>query len=395
MQNTITRQYYTLSCLFNAGGMSIISAIYVTYLINNGLNLLEVNIVNAAYFITLFVFEIPTGAFADIFGRKKSFIIACTLMCVSMFVYGCSSTFTGFIIAEVLAAIGSTFRNGAFQAWFVDSMEHHGHNGEFTRIFGRETIIRQVGGGLGAIIGSFLTLINPAFPWFFGGMVMAITTMYAHHIMREDYFIRSEFSWKKGLSSMKEIAISSFHYGKNHKAVQFILIVTGLQIYVVQPINMYWQPFFNEHGVGTQYLGFIFAGMMLSLAFGGHLVSKIDCKGKEKRMIIWSYIIVGIMIFIVSTITNLPAIILLFILHEIPRGAWTPLIDSYLQKRIPSNERATISSFCATTPHIGGAIGLGVSGLIAEHFGITTSWIISGIVLTIGAILVAQKSNNN
>ena len=70
-QRRLIRQYYTLSCLFNAGGLSIISAIYVSFLMKNGMSLLQVNLVNTAYFLTLFICEIPTGAFADIFGRKK------------------------------------------------------------------------------------------------------------------------------------------------------------------------------------------------------------------------------------------------------------------------------------------------------------------------------------
>src|SRR6185369_4258736 len=125
MQRKIIRQYYVLSCLFNGGGMSIISAIYVTFLIHNGLNLFQVNLVNAIFFLTLFLCEIPTGAFADIFGRKTSFVAACGMLCASMFVYGSSHTFFGFVLAEMLGAVGTTFRSGAFQAWLVDSLKHH------------------------------------------------------------------------------------------------------------------------------------------------------------------------------------------------------------------------------------------------------------------------------
>ena len=83
----IIRQYYLLSALFNSGGLQIISATYVAYLLNHNLSLFEINMVNAAFFTTLFICEIPTGAFADSFGRKNSFLMACLLLCVSMFIY--------------------------------------------------------------------------------------------------------------------------------------------------------------------------------------------------------------------------------------------------------------------------------------------------------------------
>ncbi len=395
MQQRIIRQYYTLSCLFNAGGMSIISAIYVTFLIHNGLNLLQVNLVNAVFFSTLFVCEIPTGAFADIFGRKTSFVMACGLMCVSMFVYGSSHTFIGFTVAEILAAIGCTFRSGAFQAWLVDSLKHHGYNGEFNSIFGREGLIRQIGGGIGAVVGSYMAAYNPPLPWFIGGTVMAITTIYAYTVMKEEYFVRGVFSWKRGLASMREVAISSIRYGTNHKAVRFILIITCIQIFAVQALNMYWQPYFRDHKVTEQHLGFLFTGMMIALATGSFIASKINCKGKEKRMIIQAQIYTGLLVITTVLIPSLPIIITLFILHEIPRGCWNPLIDSYLQKRIPSNERATIASFCAIAPHIGGVVGLVASGLIAQFLGISTAWIISGVSLIIGALIVSKNGNGH
>lgn len=116
MQNKTINQYIVLSALSSVAGLSFQTAIYVTFLMKNGLNLFEVNLVNTCYFITLLVCEIPTGAFADIFGRKASFVLACALMSFSMFIYGCSNTLSGFILAEVTCAIGRTFRNGAFQA---------------------------------------------------------------------------------------------------------------------------------------------------------------------------------------------------------------------------------------------------------------------------------------
>ncbi|MCX6718781.1 MAG: MFS transporter [Candidatus Taylorbacteria bacterium] len=159
----------------------------------HGLNLFEVNLVNTSFFITLFVCEIPTGAFADIFGRKASFVLACALISVSMFVYGSSSNLWGFVLAEVICAIGFTFRSGAFQAWLVDSLKHHGYDGDLTRIFARENLICQIGGGCGAIAGSYIYAYDPAWPWFSGGAGLLIVAVIAQVTMKEEYFVRRRF----------------------------------------------------------------------------------------------------------------------------------------------------------------------------------------------------------
>ena len=395
MHTKIIRQYYALSCLFNAGGLSIISAIYVSFLMKNGLNLFETNLVNASYFLTMFICEIPTGAFADIFGRKKAFVTACALMCGSMVVYGLSHTFMGFVSAEIMAAIGCTFRSGAFQAWLVDNLKHHGYVGDYKRIFGRESLIKQIGGGFGAIAGSYLYSIDPALPWFAGGTTMLAVTVAAACIMTEDYFVRAAFSWKRGFLSMKETAVKSVRYGMDDKAVRFVLITTGILIFSVQGLNMYWQPFFKGHGVGEQNLGWIFVGIMASIAFGAWIASRSDTAGKERRMILLLQIIAGLLVIVATLIPGLPIIVALYLLHEVPRGAISPFMDSYLQKRIPSSERATVSSFCAVAPHIGGAIGLVASGLIAQCFGISAAWILSGLSLIIGALVIGRNGNRD
>lgn len=389
----IIRQYLFLSFLSNAGGIQIISAIYVTFLMKNGLNLLETNLVNAVFFFTLFICEIPTGAFADIFGRKTSFVAACGLIAGSMLIYGNSHTLTGFICAEIIAAIGYTFRSGAFQAWLIDNLKHHGYEGPYTKIFARENMINQIGGGLSAILGSYLATHYLALPWLVGGTTMVLVMILAQLTMKEEYFVHKKISWRTGLSAMKNVATDSIHYGLKHQAVRFVLIITFVQIYAIQALNMYWQPFFRTHGIIDAHLGFVFTGIMAALATGAFLATRLTTTRYEKTWILRAQIYVGLMVIAAALVSDLPLFLTLFLLHEVGRGFWGPIKDSYLHQRIPSSERATISSFCAIAPHIGGAIGLVISGVIAQYAGIATAWIVAGSVLIFGALLVAQSGH--
>ncbi len=129
------------------------------------------------------------------------------------------------------------------------------------------------------------------------------------------------------------------------------------------------------------------------LTCGAFIASRLRNYKNEKGIILQAQIITGTSILLASLATSyIPyAGIFFFLLHELPRGGWKPLMDNYLQKRIPSSERATISSFCSIAPHIGGAFGLLVSGVIAKYFGISTSWTVSAIVLIVGALIVSRN----
>lgn len=387
------RQYYVLTFLSATGGIQIVSAVYVTFLMKHGLNLFEVNLVNAIYFFTLFICELPTGAFADVFGRKASHVVSCLIVSLGMVVYGLSDTFFGFVCAEIIAAIGSTFRTGAFQSWLVDTLKHHGHTGPYNKIFGRAQLQNQLGGGLGAILGAYLASTNIATPWFVGGGIMFLLGILSHLILNEEYFKRQKFCWRKGVAEMKSTTLKSIRYGSEDKSVRFILMVTFLQIYVVKSFDMYWQPFFRERGVAEEHLGILFAGMISFLALGSYAITRIEIKRRERKIILLSMILVGTMVMLGTMSPLLPLSLGFFLLHEFGRGFWGPVTESYLHERIPSHERATIVSFCGMAPHIGGAIGLLLSGVLAESFGINTTWIISSLALLLAAILVRKNGH--
>ena len=335
MQNKIIRQYYILSFLFTAFGISLIAATYVTFLIKNGLNLFEVNLVNAIFFLTLFICEIPTGAFADIFGRKNSFITSCALMGLSMFIYGYSRGFWGFVVAEIVGAIGATFSTGAFQAWLVDSLKHHDYEGDYSKIFARENLLTGIGGGFGAILGSYVAIINPSLPWFIGGSSLTIVAIIAHLIMKEEYFKRGTFSFGQGLLSMKAITITSMHYGLNHKPVRFDLIVTCIQIFSTQALNMYWQPYFKSQNVEEKNLGYIFVCITIAIAIGSLLISRFGSSSKDKSLLLKLQILTGISILATVLSTGLIPILVFFLIHEITRGCWKPVLDNYIYKPPP------------------------------------------------------------
>lgn len=390
MQRNIIRQYYLFSGLFFIAGGQIISAVYMSYLLNNGLNFLQANLVNTFFYATLFICEIPTGAFADIYGRKKAFVLACALKGLGTLMYGWFGGFWGFVLAEIVAAIGATFANGALKAWLVDSLNHHGYTGELTVIFGRAKLIKEIGGGVGAILGAYLATIDGRIPWYVGGLTMIVVTFAANAVMDEVYFKKKKFSFLQGLHHMRDTAVVSIQYARNHGAARFVLLVTGIQIFSVMALNMFWQPFFKERGIAAVNFGYVFIGMTTALSLGAYLASRMHTDGRERSIILSGYVVIGMLVIAATQVQSLWLAIMLFVLHEVPRGTWEPVLSSYLHKSIPSETRATIDSFCSIAPHIGGAIGLPLSGWIAERYGINAAWVLSGTVFIAGSLVLLK-----
>jgi MFS family permease len=386
---TVTQYYVLTACSTLSLGFAL--STYVTFLITRGLNLLEVNMVNFIFYTTLFMMEIPTGAFADVFGRKKSVALSGLLLGIGELIYAWSDTFFDFALAEIVSAFGITFATGAFQAWVVDTLKHHGYNGSFGKIFSNASKIKTACFICAALIGGYAADYNDRLPWIMGGIGNILTCIIVLVWIKEEYFIPMKFSFTLGWQAMKDTVKTSFKYARESKVVRFILVVGVLQICSVQAINMQWQPYFHEYLGSKRALGYLWMAMMIGVFVGQHYALKLFSLLKsEKKCLVACQIGAGLGM-IVTVLLPFPGALAVFLLHEIPRGMYHPIKDMFLQDNILSKERATVSSFESISPHLGGMIGLLGSGILANKLGIPATWITSGLILIIGTLLVSRN----
>lgn len=109
--NRTERTYYLVLGLYHAS-WSFLGPVYPLFLLDRGLDLFQVNAILAIYFATTLVFEVPTGAVADRFGRKASFVASCAIRGLAHALYWRSGTFPAFAAAEFADAIGTTLATG-------------------------------------------------------------------------------------------------------------------------------------------------------------------------------------------------------------------------------------------------------------------------------------------
>lgn len=385
-KNTI-RCYLALSFTKRLA-MSFIAATYVTFLIANGLDLFQVNLVNLVFFVTMFACEIPTGAIADVFGRKFSFLCSCFLLTISMLVYSYSTTLQGFIAAEFIGAVGVTCESGAFQAWAVDRLKQSGFKGLLETVFSKEQQLGQAALIIGSISGAFLADKNIVLPWIVGGAGSFLAGVFAIFFMEEN-FTRKPHTLASALKSLMYTAHTGINYGLRSSAVRFIFLIGVAQSFAIQAPNMQWQPFFARHIPNQLGLGFIFAGIALSAMLGSKLAPWLLGKsGSEKKALLITQVIIGFGILFAALAGRWFSLaISIFLFHEVARGLFIPIKSKYLNDNIPSKERATIISCESIAHHLGGAIGLVVSGAVAQYVSIESAWILSGSSLMAIAFL--------
>ncbi len=388
----IVAAYYLISAL-TSGSMGFIMGVYSNFLRSGGLDEFWVNTVNVIYFMTITLCEIPTGLFADIFGRKNSIVISCLLEAVSCGVYGLSRGFGGFAIAETIGAVGRTFASGAFDAWLVDSLKANGEDHNIKKIFAKRSLISRMAVIATALAGGWLGDKGLNLPFFMSSLLFLITGLIVLLVMKEKNFVRQKFSLKAGLVEMKQTWQKSLTFAKKDLNFRFVLIISGVQTFAMMAPNMEWQKLFSNLGFSNSHNGIIAGVINITLMAGAVLSSRIDWLIKEeKNQMVWSQVLIGLCVILTATCHQIYPVVTFFLLHELCRGMADPIMDSYVQKCIVSpKERATLSSFGSMIKHFGGALGLLVSGLIAKLAGINAAWIVSGSLMIIASLWVAKN----
>lgn len=384
--------------LAGSGGMflaqSFFFATYQMFLLGQGLSYLEMNLVNLAYMLSAFIFEIPTGAYADVFGRRKSVIMGCLILSLSFLVYFLSDNFWLFILAEIIGALGSTFISGALEAWMVDQLKKDGYQGQLEKIYQKEGIVRLLAIMAGSLAGAWLGKYNLAWPWLASALSMLLLAGYIYRYLPEKNFQSAHL--KCDLSAISSVAKDSLNYGYRHRGIFYLMALSICLAMSFQAFNMYWPMVFSDYNLDIFALGLIFNGIAVFNFIGSQLTPRFArLIGQEKKALLISQIITVAGMMAASSALGYYPVLSGFMLHEIGRGMFRPLKQAYLNRRIPDEKRATVLSFESMLRQLGAGLGLIISGLIADSFSLQITWVVSMLIAFVSLIVFSFLKNGD
>ncbi len=386
-----TMRIYLILRFLSAFGFSLEGATYTIFLKEHGLTDFQMNLMNVVCWLAMFLFQVPTGLVADVFGRKLSYLISCLFLVIGGVVYGQSQTMMGFAVAEIVLALGITFSSGAFDAWIITRLKEHGYEGSQSHITSRSTFVAYIGMIIGGSLGGFIGDGDLAYPWYAMAAMMGVTGVYGLLVMKET----RGFDAHRGLEQwvrLKRTFHSSLQYLKNAKELHFILVIDGVVVFAVQPLNMYWQQTFKAMLPDVWMLGPIKSGISLTGLIGAYLVMRFGTGKNTKGSMLVLVGATGIFTLICCCVSTTLVLLLPFLLQQFTRGWYDPIENAYRQEHLPDAERATIASMISMIIAFIGALGLFVSGLIAEYVSIPAAWFVSGCCFILVSLYYVRKN---
>ncbi len=160
------------------------SCIWMLYLAYCGLNLTEIGIIEGMYHATSILFEIPSGALADLLGRKKSMVLSKLCITISCMIMLFSKNFWLFMLSFIIQALGNNLNSGSEEALIYDSMKYIDQEQNYIGVSGKLNIIVEIAQGIATVLGDILAEYSYFFCYsaclciaglaFFAGLIMIL-----------------------------------------------------------------------------------------------------------------------------------------------------------------------------------------------------------------------------
>ena len=374
------RTYYVVSGLYTVAQF-FIAPIYPLFLLSRGLDLFQTNAVLATYLITVFVFEVPTGAIADRFGRKRSFLAACVIRMVAYALYAFTRGFADCLAAEFIDAVGTTLASGALEAWVVDEVRAHGDTRPTDTLFARAQVVSRASMIVGGVACGYLAELGWTLPWLVCSALFVVTGLVAATSMRETRVAAPA-------RSLGRTALDALRAVRAAPVLVLLCALTGAAAFASFPLHILWQPHLEAlAGKGLWRMGWILALLNLTALVGNAVLPRLLRQFARETVLaaasLWRAVTVGF----AAAATAASPMVAGVVLQEIAFGLSDPVLLAWTNEHVAPGERATVLSVRSTFFTLGGASGLLTLGLVARDAGIPRAWAIEAVLFALVAPL--------
>lgn len=409
MTSSIYLQHYVLNGLFNFARALYIST-YSLYLVDGvGIHVSWVVWLMITDLVLSTAVELPTGAFADSYGRKLSFVVACGTCTIGYVFYAFAMSpwvaspgrLVLVFVGEVALAVAVAFYSGALDAWIVDHPSNP-HTLSLQNLFAKAHAIKNAFYVVGGVVGIALFAQWPRFPGMYclAAMLSALLTAFAAASMRRDQpgpLDSPVHPGGRSLCMIYDRMADAVRTCFANRTLAILSIYTCAAMLLLQVLVVFW-PYYltllSDSASGRTELYWTLAAAWVS-AYGSRAIGN-GCSGLAiaRR---WPNVAIGVSIAFTSacvlSLSVLPLwassalrpglVVTAVVLYAIVRwgeGAGESLRQAMLNALVEKSQRAAVLSAVNVVALLGTSIALLITSA-ALSLGLSVLWMLAVIAL--------------
>lgn len=344
-KNNINRQLgllYISNFMFN---ISIAGAAWVLLLVSDGYSLVRVGFAETVFHITSLIAEIPSGMFADVFGRKKSLILSCVMSMLSALVRGFVPGFAAVCVSVGFSALSYNFISGSDSAIAYDTLLEAGQTDRYDRYISTQTAVYRISNGIATLFAGAAVIMGNRNAQILSLAISAVNMVFLL-FLRENKVILKKAGDSLG-KRIKDVYKGSFSFLKGNKKVAGLIFRNALVGGIDVLLLFFLQAKLPMTGIPDWTLG----PLLFIMSMGG-ILGALAAR-KVKKVTLGKLFIFCITLALLGLISEFTGVWYLMTAG----GFFTAFADDLIQIRsdialnrmVPAEQRATlisVNSFC-------------------------------------------------
>jgi len=394
-------QYYKFCSYGFFKNLRFFDAFLVLFFFEKGIGYLEIGLLYGTREIAIMFMEIPSGLIADALGRRRTLIASFLFYISSFLLFYFSTNLVLLFSAMILFAIGDAFRTGVHKAMIFQYLKANGWTSQRVNYYGHTRSWSQVGSAFSALIAGVIVFFTGAIqqvflwsvvPYLVNVVLIASYPKWLDGEIKSQQLskIRLKFLsvWKAFVASMKErstltalISTSLFsgYYSAIKDYVQPMIKAMALAI----PFAVY----LNNDQKTAFLIGLVYFIIYLLTAaasrFSGRMTALFAHPYKPMNLTMIVGFGVGItgFSFYYLAIYSIPVVAFLVVMMI--ENVRKPLGIALIAELAEDEAMASVLSVTSQAKSLIAAILAGVTGLLAELWGLGTALVAISLGLLI------------
>ena len=393
---TVRRRYLALIALrWLPVGLTIpVSVLLVTA---RGFSLGEFGIASAAQGVMILALELPTGGFADAFGRGPVLVAATAIDAVALVVFFGARSIAILVVVYVLRGVSRALDSGPLDAWYVDAVLADDPDAHYETGLAHGTAVLSSAIAFGALVSGGLVALGGAGP--FSALevpiVAAITVdlvaiVGLSVLMSEVRTTTGRAAAVRSAAEVPRVIRSGVRLVGASKILLGLVVAEAMWSFGMTAFEVLTPPrlaeLLGDTDRASAMFGPVTSAAWLASALGAAFVPLLARRSGAARAAIMLRIGQGVTVAAMGLAAGPIGLIVAFMATYVVHGASNPVHQGLLHRQVSGDQRATVISINSMIGMPAGALGGVVLGWIADTHGIATAMFAGAVALAAAAV---------
>lgn len=356
-------------------GIGLVIPVLPTLMNELGLTGEIVGYLTAAFAIAQLIVSPLAGKAVDKYGRKIMIVLGLFIFGFSEFLFGLGTTIEVLFISRVLGGISAAFIMPAVTAFIADitTMETR------PKALGYMSAAISTGFIIGPGIGGFLAELGTRVPFFFAGALGTLAAILSILLLREP---------ERNTEKVENAPVQQSGFKRIFAPMYFIAFIL---IFIASFGLAAFESFFSlfvDHKFGFDHYDIaiiITGGAIFGAVAQVALFDRLTQKWGEIKLIRYSLVLSGILVFLMTVVSSYFAILLVTCLVFVGFDLFRPAATSYLSK-IAGNEQGFVGGMNSMFTSLANIFGPIVGGRLFD-IDINYPYYFAAVVIVFGILL--------